>query len=64
MEKPLIGRPFYPVVSFNEENPYPPLKRMRDTDKIIAYSDATKFVGEFLEKLPGRKDHAANRKRQ
>ncbi|EGR2141013.1 hypothetical protein D0810_14840 [Vibrio cholerae] len=60
MKKPLIARPFWPAISFQEENPYPPLKRMRDTDKIIAYSDATQFVGKFLEKLPRRKNHENN----
>lgn len=60
MKNPLIARPFWPAISFQEENPYPPLKRMSDTDKTIAYTNAMKVEGEFLEKLTRRKNHENN----
>ncbi|EKF9299608.1 hypothetical protein O1B50_000101 [Vibrio cholerae] len=57
MKKPLIARPFYPAVSFHEENPYQPVKPIIDTDILIAYAKSTQFVGEFLQNLPRRKNH-------
>ncbi|EGQ8014066.1 hypothetical protein HFM15_002351 [Vibrio cholerae] len=60
MQTPLIARPFYPAVSFYEENPYQPVKPIIDTDILITYAKSTQFVGEFLEKLPRRKNHENN----
>ncbi|HFG1702716.1 TPA: hypothetical protein ACGGR5_000513 [Vibrio cholerae] len=60
MEKPLIARPFYPAVSFYEENPYQPVNPIIDTDILIVYAKSTEFVGEFLQNLSRRKNHENN----
>ncbi|MDA5316704.1 hypothetical protein [Vibrio cholerae] len=60
MKNPLIARLFHPVVSFNEENPYQPVKQITDIDRIVIYAKSTEFVGNFLEKLSRRKNHENN----
>ncbi|KJR21553.1 hypothetical protein [Vibrio sp. S234-5] len=44
-------KPFLPVISFKEENPYPQAKKVRQADRIAAYAKSTELVGSFLEGL-------------
>ncbi|QXC58707.1 hypothetical protein KSS82_11745 [Vibrio mimicus] len=60
MKTSLIARPFYPAVSFHEENPYQPVKPIIDTDILIAYAKSTQFVGKFLQNLSRRKHNENN----
>lgn len=42
------SRPFFPAISFKEENPYPQAKKVRQADKIAAYAKSTELVGNLL----------------
>lgn len=44
-------RPFFPAISFKEENPHPLAKKVRQADKIAAYAKSTELVGNFIEGL-------------
>jgi len=44
-------KPFWPAISFKEENPYPLAKKVRQADKIAAYAKSTELVGNFIEGL-------------
>lgn len=40
-------KPFFPAISFKEENPYPQAKKVRQADKIAAYAKSTELVGNL-----------------
>lgn len=46
-------RPFFPAISFKEENPYPLAKKVRQADKIAAYAKSTELVGNLLIDMMG-----------
>lgn len=47
------SRPFWPAISFKEENPYPQAKKVRQADKIAAYAKSTELVGNLLIDMMG-----------